>query len=502
MKNPNIIFINFDHQAFHQWSFYNERNLQPNFERLARDGIRFEQAYCAAPLCGPARRSLLTGLYPHTHEQYHNQPSPPYNHEVYLDTLAEHGYDSYYFGKWHAGPGCALDHGCKGFSPEQYGNPYTSPEYAAYLENRNLPEPEHLVKYCFEWAFKNESINFIGSERYEQPCAGKLYHSRDPRGGSEAAVGITTTPADTHEAFFLANLACDKLEELSAHDSGKPFSLRIDFWGPHHPYFPTQEYYDLYRDIEFPPYASYADRLEGKPEVYFTERNVPIGQKNRIVIPNALEWDVYNEMLRHCAAQITMLDAAAGRILDKLEELGLDENTFIVWTADHGDGLACHGGHFDKGSYLSQEVIRVPLAMKLPGRITPGQLCRTPVCTVDVPVSILDAAGLAFTKNAVHGKSLLPIAQRGEVCQPEFAVIETYGLGYGEFVKARAIVMGEYKYIATQGQVHELYHLVNDPYELKNLINSPEHSDIRQKLCSELRRWQIKTGDPETVLNM
>jgi len=498
METTNIVFINFDHQALHQWSFYKEHIRRPNFERITNDGILFDQAYCAAPLCGPSRRSLLTGLYPHTHGQHHNETNPAYDHEVYLDTLSENGYDSYYFGKWHAGPGCALDHKCRGFSPEEYGNPYTSPEYSAYLNTRNLPQPEHLVKYCFEWAFKNEKAYFEGYEKYEQPCVGKIYCSRDPRGGSEAAAGITITPPDTHEAFFLANLACDKLEELYTQKSDKPFSIRVDFWGPHHPYFPTQEYYDLYKNVWFPLYASYDDNLEGKPEVYFTERNVPIGQNNRIVIPNAVEWDVYNELLRHCAAQITMMDAAAGHILDKLDELGMSENTLIIWTADHGDGLACHGGHFDKGSYLSQEVLRVPLAMRWPGRIEAGQTYHLPVCTVDVPVTILDSAGLSF-RDPVHGMSLLPIAIQKMQRDPAFTVCETYGLGYGEYVDARAIMMDGYKYIATNDQLHELYDLKNDPFELKNLIRISEYKVILEKLRDNLAEWQMKTDDPVRI---
>lgn len=99
----------------------------------------------------------------------------------------------------------------------------------------------------------------------------------------------------------------------------------MDFWGPHQPYFPTQEYYDLYKDMSYPPYASFNSVLEGKPEVYFTEKNVPIGKDNRIVIPNALAWEDYEEMLKCCAAQITMIDEAIGRILNKVKELGMEE---------------------------------------------------------------------------------------------------------------------------------------------------------------------------------
>ena len=148
-KRPNLIFIHNDHQAFYQWQDYDIKPARPNFDRLAEEGVRFDNAYCAAPLCGPTRRTLLTGLYPHTHKQYHNYTDPPYDHEVYLDTLAENGYDNYYYGKWHAGPGNALDHQCKGFCHTDYGNPYVRPEYEEYCKRKGLPHAEFRVDITF-----------------------------------------------------------------------------------------------------------------------------------------------------------------------------------------------------------------------------------------------------------------------------------------------------------------------------------------------------------------
>lgn len=119
MKKPNVIMINSDHQALHQWTFYENKPHRPYYEQFVKEGAEFTHACCAAPLCGPSRRSLLTGLYPHAHKQYHNETNPPYADEVYLDSLAEAGYRNYFFGKWHAGPGTALDHHCEGLSPEE-----------------------------------------------------------------------------------------------------------------------------------------------------------------------------------------------------------------------------------------------------------------------------------------------------------------------------------------------------------------------------------------------
>lgn len=84
---------------------------------------------------------MLTGLYPHNHGELINDEDHPYDKPVYLDILHENGYDNYYYGKWHAGPGTALDHHCSGFNYPSYNNPYNKPEYKEYLERNGLPEP-------------------------------------------------------------------------------------------------------------------------------------------------------------------------------------------------------------------------------------------------------------------------------------------------------------------------------------------------------------------------
>ena len=113
-KKPNIIFILNDHQVNYGHGNQGVRIKRPVFDRFASEGVRFEKAYSVCPLCGPARRSMLTGLYPHNHGELINDEDHPYDKPVYLDILHENGYDNYYYGKWHAGPGTALDHHCSG----------------------------------------------------------------------------------------------------------------------------------------------------------------------------------------------------------------------------------------------------------------------------------------------------------------------------------------------------------------------------------------------------
>lgn len=489
----NIVMINFDHQALHQWqAFPDVEILRPQFHRVAERGINFSNAYCAAPLCGPSRRTLLTGLYPHAHGQYQNETMAPYATPSFMDLLRQNGYELYYFGKWHAGPGNALDQGCYGFSADAYGNPYTTAAYTAYCKRYHIEPAKFLIENCFSWADERQRAYANGAAQYPAPVPGTVYQSLDPRHCCEAAYGKTVTSFRSHESVFLATLAAETLHAVSKQFQNRPFFMRIDFWGPHYPYFPTQDYLDLYRHRRFPQYPSFAEDLSSKPPVYRTERHVPIGHNNQIQFPNPLGWPAYEEILRYCAAQITMLDAAAGIVLDALAQCGLEDKTAILWTADHGDALACYGGHFDKGSYLCQEVLRVPLTVALPQQKPAQQIVSTPVSTVDVAPTILDIAGISGAVS-MHGSSLLRYYSGAQ--QERAVLVESYGLGYGENILARAVISDEWKYIATRGQLHELYNLQRDPFELQNLIESAPYQSVRAHLQDLLVSLQQRYRD-------
>lgn len=378
-----------------------------------------------------------------------------------------------------------------------YGNPYVQDDYKAYLRENGLPEAMFDVTHVL--GAKDFRYGEPGSV-YEDLVEGNhRYQCKDPTWCGEHAAGLMVSPRETHEAFYLAARARRQLEEIAAQGPGAgPFSLRVDFWGPHQPYFPTQEYLDLYKDVQFPEYPSWNSQLEEKPESYHRERNRPMGKDNRLIIPNAVPWSYYNDLLQRCAAHITMVDAAAGIVLDALENLGLGENTLVVFSTDHGDSLASHGGHFDKASFMCQEVLRIPLAMCWKGHIHAGSVCHAPVCSVSYPATLLDAAGLRFTKNKVHGQSLLPLAVDPAAPAPAQVVCETYGHGFGEEITSRVIVRGRYKYVATlqSGYNDELYDLENDRYEMHNLIEEAEYAPVVQELRCHLLQWQQDTDDP------
>ena len=245
----------------------------------------------------------------------------------------------------------------------------------------------------------------------------------------------------------------------------------------------------MYDPEDIPVYGSFADSLSGKPEIYWHDPHDRLTDENgRFATPSNLGWGEWQRMIARAYAHITMVDAAGGFVLNKLDELGLSDNTLVIWTADHGDALGSHGGRFDKGSYLTEEVLRVPLAMRYPGEIPAGQTSDELACGTDIAPTILEAAGLRF-EPPVDGESLLPSATGSADEGRQSLLVETYGHGFGTIELGRAVIKGQYKLIAYQNHNSELYDLEADPYELVNLYRHPLHR------AAELYEWLQKTGD-------
>ncbi|TXT58960.1 MAG: Arylsulfatase A [Promethearchaeota archaeon] len=490
-NKPNIIFLLNDHQAYYG---HEEREncpaiQRPNFHKLAKSGVDFTQAYTACPLCGPTRRTFLTGLYPHNHLELLNEVNHPYDTATYLDKLKESGYDCYYYGKWHAGPGTALtEFNCEGYSMPGYGNPYTTPEYKKYLKEFNLPPFEVSIVHSFLDPSWPKAMQLGIKE-------GASHRPSDPTLLSEHATGIMTSPKETHEAFFLAHLACTKLVDISNQANRKPFHLRVDFWGPHQPYYVPQEYRDRYDAEQILEYPNFNDNLNNKPEIYKYDINYPISEKGKIKYPNPLPWSFWREVLAFHYAHISLIDDAGGIILNKLQELGLDKNTIIIWTTDHGDAVASHGGHFDKDCYLSQEMIRVPLAISYPEEIPPNQKNSSLVNSIDIAPTILDAAGLSF-ETPIDGRSLIPLMKNPDSTWRQDVMIETHG--HVHLHLGRTVIKDNYKYTYNERFMDELYDLANDPYELNNLIEAEAYREILEEMKEILEKWREQTNDSMT----
>ena len=468
----------------HQLNKNHTQLQRPQYDAFLENAIEFEQAYCTTPLCGPVRRTILSGLYPHNHGHLYNQEPAPFDRDTYMEVLDRAGYDIYCFGKWHAGPGTALDHQAKGFSLAEYGNPYITEEYQQYLEKNGLPTPKHAI----EMVFPNKNT----SETFPALVQGNTDYTCDKYWCGEPCIGKTLTPKETHEAFFLASLANDALEQVQHND--KPFHMRIDFWGPHQPYFPTQEYLDLYKDVVIPEYPNFRDTLENKPKTY-RHMNAPIADEHGdLIIPSVFSWAEWARFLKVAYAHSTLVDNAAGQIIQKIEELQLDDDTIIIWTSDHGDALASHGGMFDKGSFMTEETIRIPFAIRVPGK--GARKTQALINSIDIAPTILDFAQTKF-EDAIDGVSLVPLIN-GDVEKVRDAVLlETFGQGYRDKTKVRTLIDGRYKYNFTENDREELYDITEDPYEMHNLAQEEQYQNKITMMYKECIALMEHYGETE-----
>ena len=440
---------------------YNKAVLRPHYEEFCGRGTRFENAVCVAPLCCPARRSILTGTYPHIHGQYDNFQTVETGNSTYYDALNNLGYDNYYFGKWHAGSGCPTDVGVKGFSQPSYGNPYRSTEYREYCKTHDLPYPP-TAKTEYSFAGRQEISDLTQTDHLFDVSFGTLIGEKE-----------------NHEAFFLADMAINRLKSLEK--STKPFTLRVDFWGPHHPYFPTQDFLEKYDENEIELLPSLYDDFKGKPKSYRKEFSEIVGNNGNLVRPSPLSEKDWKKTLRYAYAQNTLVDEAAGKIADFVNSSSLGANTIVIWSADHGDALGCHGGHTDKGCYLVEEVLRIPLAIV--GYGIERKVSSDYVSNVDVTATVLNACGADVTGM----KYSLPL---GGKKKRDYFVSVTHG--HFDRRTALSLRKGRYKFIENVGDVDELYDLESDRYEMRNIAD--ETPEITASFKKALDEWKKESG--------
>jgi arylsulfatase A-like enzyme len=236
-----------------------------------------------------------------------------------------------------------------------------------------------------------------------------------------------------------------------------------------------------------PEYPSFQDDLGDRPLRHLFHRDF-----HHVGARQWREWSIWQEILARCYAQALQLDAAVGQILDALDELGVVENTLVIWCADHGDAVASHGGLWDKASTFTEEVARIPLAVRWPARFGGARRVDELVSNMDVTATMLEAAGTGGHE-AMASRSLLPLCGTGDAGWPNYLVCEHNG--HGEDILQRIIMCDHFKYVAALQDGDELYDLDQDPFETHNVINAPSYQDVRQDLRRRIVDHIETTGD-------
>lgn len=459
---PNILWIGVDQMRFDVPGCNGNRICRtPTIDRLASQGVNFTNAYTTCCLCSPARASMLTGLFAFKHgmgtncDLYHSLAAELPHPEMLLHhRLAASGYRCGFAGKWHVGTE-------KG--PVDYG-----------FEGMNLPGYGDIVHYK-------------GFQQYLEKAGLTYGPARNPIFGNPndktLLAGIWDGPTESTPASYVADYTIDLLKRFAA--EGRPFFMDCQFWGPHPPYLPSHEFAGLHDREAIKPWTTFNDDLEGKPAAV---RRFRSGFYRSL----PKDWAGWREIVGLYYDYTAMVDQQIGRILRQLDELGLTDNTIVVFTSDHGD-MAGSRGLFDKG-FMYQEAFRIPLIVRWPARCRTARTNDALVYNMDVFPTILDALGQPDDR--LDGKSLLAALDGRPLPNArEDIYLEFHGIRY--LYSQRALVTTDgYKYIFNAGDFDEFYDLSKDPGELNNAIDAPEYREIVARLRERIKAAALRSRDP------
>ena len=460
----NILFVHTDQQRRDSLRCYgNSEGRTPTFDRLAAEGIVFDNAFTPVPLCGPARASLLTGLRPIHHGILFNVESGCVagrdfagRPEGFGQRLRDRGYYCAHVGKWHIGTELTpADCGFEGLYYAGYGYPEAHPHYLEYLRRLGLPG--------FVLREQRHSDGLPGRKGFLLTAV--------QEGGVEASV-----------PYYLAEQAIAAMR--FAVEAGREFFVAVDFWGPHAPYILPEQYARMHHPAAVTPPATSSEDLAGKP---------------RLQQDYARYWGVdgfdssrWAELVAACYGYISLIDAQVGRLLACLEDVGVAGETAVIFTTDHGGMVGSHG-LMDKGPFLYDPVCRVPLIVRLPGGRGGGTHDEHIVYNMDLMPTFLELAG-ANVPERLDAASLLPLCtgRNGGFPERRAAFSEYHGHQVPAF--GRMVRTERHKYVFNGCGLDELYDLRSDPLERRNLIGDPAArqplAELRAMLAEHLRRQQ------------
>ncbi|MHC4672088.1 MAG: sulfatase family protein [Planctomycetota bacterium] len=468
---PNILFILTDQQRFDTLSC-NGNNIvhTPNLDRLASEGVNFTNDTCLSPLCGPSRATLLTGRLGFRHKCYSNVPmrvKGGLSKEVntFDEVLHQAGYECEYQGKWHTG---RAHHGCYRDGLKDY---YRSLYHDEMSKRFDLPESwkDKTLRTCRYTKLKYDPWPVDTMMKTAKKKGFGMPHHNE--------AGETYIPKDHTLTAWTAQRA---IKYLRTKPQG-PFSLTCSILHPHAPLIAAPPYLRMFDSAKMPVPKNLHDDMEEANSKRPVPGAVPL-------TPEGL-----GSFISLYYGLVAEVDYWVGELLRALKESGHQQNTLVVFTADHGEMMGSHGT-FSKGNF-HEEAFRVPLLMRLPGRIEPGQRLDTPTSGLDLMPTILDYCGLADKAKDCDGISLRPVMEGKQFARP-FAFGELGGTKRGR----RAIRTNEVKFMLKGNGQTQLYDLKTDPGEQHNLLlgknRNPAHVDRARKLRKQMQAYLEEHRDP------
>ncbi|WP_154857376.1 sulfatase [Cyclobacterium xiamenense] len=436
---PNVLFIISDDLTTTAVSSYeNSAGYTPNIDRLASEGTRFTRAYCQYPVCGPSRASLMSGYYPHatgTFGYVSGRENIGPDKKMWPQLFRDNGWHTARVSKiFHMGVPIDIEKGSNGTDDE-----------ASWTERYNSQGPE--------WTAEGEA------ELVQNNPYGLL-----PRKGGNV---MTIVKADGDDLVHSDGKTAQKASELIRKLKDQPFFLAVGLVRPHVPFVAPKTYFDRY------PY----EQTVLPPKVLGDWDDIPERGINYVTTLNAkMTEEQQKKAIAAYYASVTYMDAQVGKILQTLEEEGLEENTIVIFTSDHGFHLGEHD--FWMKVSLKEESSRVPLIVKVPGKAP--QVCHSFVELIDLYPTVTELAGVQAV-DRIQGKSFAPALDDPAYQTREFAFsVNTWRGTHTFLIRNEKWAFIQYGEEGEEGM--ELFDMEQDPKQYTNLAQLPAYKKTVERM--------------------
>ncbi len=451
-KKFNVLFIIADDLTSTGVSSYENKACKtPNIDKLASEGVRYTRAYCQYPVCGPSRASFMSGYYPSattTFGYVSGRENIGPDRKTWSQLFKDNGYHTTRVSKiFHMGVPIDIETGSNGKDDE-----------ASWTERYNSQGPE--------WKAPGEGELVQGNPDGTLPI----------RGGNV----MTIVKADGDDLVHSDGKTAQKASELIRQLKDSTFFLAIGFVRPHVPFVAPKPYFEPY------PYEEVImpEKVEGDWD------DIPKRGINYVTSVNG-KMNLTQEKKAVAAyyASVSYMDAQLGKVLKTLKEEGLEDNTIIIFTSDHGYHLGEHS--FWMKVSLHEESARVPLIIKVPGK--KPAVCNSFVELIDMYPTVAELTGLQYSEY-LQGKSLVKTLDDPEYKVRDMAFSVTQG-GRTFLLRDEKWAYIQYDEDAASGI--ELFDMVNDPKQFTNLAENPEYASVVASFKDKLKAKlvEVRTND-------
>lgn len=480
MKKPNILLITSDQQHFNTIGAFNSEISTPNLDRLVKEGTTFERAYCPNPTCTPTRASIITGQYPSQHGAWSLGTKLLEDRHTVGEDFLQHGYRTSLIGKAH-------------FQPLQEKAGYTSLESYPILQDLDFWKSFDEKFYGFDHVelARNHTNEAHVGQHYalwmeEKGCKNWRDYFVGPTGTMDPTIEHRwPIPEEYHYNTWIAERTNSRLEEHVENDEN--FFMWASFFDPHPPYLVPEPWDTMYDPDELTiPKGVDGEHEQNPPHFQMTQEENPdfsayneTGTGIHGYHSHLTSEERHRKLTATYYGMISMMDKYIGKILDKLDELGIAEETIVVFTTDHGHFFGQHGLQH-KGGFHYEDLIKIPFIVRYPGKVPAGKRSKAMQSLVDLAPTFLNFAQIPVPEQMTGvDQSKVWINEKEHardhiIC--EFRHEPTT-------IHQKTYVDERYKITVYYHQTYgEIFDLLNDPFELNNLWDHPDYSELKQEL--------------------